>query len=391
MGIGMKLIYLEWGYPYDKDIQNAFVEKGTEICPFQLSVAVDCHLYPRLDGVERQRLLQLLEEKKADAVFSINFIAWISDFCQQNHILYSSWVLQLPNMDLLTDAVQNSCNRIAICDSYLVERLLRLGMENIVFLPDAVAECRRVKLEMVRPCCYLGKVPFSYSDTPYGQGAGRISDSTLGYIAGMAHCQRVLYGATMLEDILMGTAAAEFMEKYPLPERVLPQLHRLYLMEAYVAPEVTRLEQIILLQNMSSGVDIDVFTDGIFPDCTGRIFPYKEETQDRLEIYGSTIVNIVQNDRSIHDAIPHQTLEIMASGNFALANFQKDYGYFFQQGETIVCYGDRLERAQLFNEYGMNPEKRNRLCDAAFEAVRAGHTYAHRIDLIQNNLMECRI
>lgn len=362
------------------------MEKGVEIFPFRLSAAVDCCLYPDVGDKETALLRQLLEEKKPDGIFSIDFIAGISDFCQQNHVLYGSWVLQLPNIDLLTYSVQNSCNRIAICDSFLVERLCRQGVGNLYLLPDAVAGCRRIKNDIVRPCSYIGQVPSVYEDTPYGSGTRGLSDNTLGYLAGMAHCQRVLYGATMLEDILMGTAAAEFMERYPRPEQVMPQFHRLYLTEAYVAPEVTRLEQIILLQNMSSGVDIDVFTDGVFPDCTGRVFPYLQTAQERTEVYGSTIVNIVQNDRSLHDAVPHQTLEIMASGNFALVNYQKDYGYFFEQGETIVCYGDRLERTQLFNEYGMNPQMRNRLCDAAFEAVRAGHTYAHRVELIQNNM-----
>ncbi len=381
----MKLLYLEWGYPYDSDIQKAFAEKGTELYQWKLSTEVTCNLYPRLSREELEQLLRILEEQKPDMVFSINFIAQISDFCQLNNILYGSWVLQLPNLDLLTVSVQNSCNRIAICDSFLVERLSRQGIANLFLLPDAVAECHRVKRDIVRSCCYIGQVPFCYDDTPYGPNRRGISDNTLGYLAGMAHCQRVLYGATMLEEILIGTAASELMERYPRPDQVLAQFHKLYLTEAYAAPEVTRLEQIILLQNMSTGVNIDVFTDGVFPDCTGKIYPYKETEQERREVYGSTIVNIVQNDRNLHDGIPRQTLEIMATGNFALVNYQKDYGYFFEQGETIVCYGDRLERAQLFNKYGMDPELRNKVCDAAFEAVRSGHTYAHRVNFMLNN------
>lgn len=380
-----KLIYLEWGYAYDKAIQKAFVDKDIEICPYQLSAKAGEGLYPDLAKEEMQGLQEFLEREKPDGLFSINFLGCVSEFCRINGINYYAWVLVLPNVDLFTGSVKNSCNRIAICDSYLVERLWKQKIDNVFFLPDAVAGCHRVKKEIARPCSFVGKIPLTYDDTPFGAHSKGLTDNTMGYLAGMVHCQRVLYGATMLEDILIGTAASEFMEKYPLPEKVLPQFHKLYLTEAYVAPEVTRLEQIILLQNMASGVDIGVFTDGDFPDCEGKKYPYPESMEEREEVYASSIVNIVQADRNLHDAIPHQTLEIMASGNFVLASYQKDYGYFFKQDEDIVCYGDRLQRAQLFNQYGMDPKARERITEAAYEKIQAGHTYAHRIDFMLNN------
>lgn len=381
----MKLIYLEWGYPYDSDIQKAFIEKEAEVFPFRLAAKVDNYLYPPLGEEEMTQLQALVEKKKPDMIFSINFLAGISEFCKSNGLIYGSWVLQLPNMDLFTESVRNGCNRIGICDSFLAERLWKEGITNVFFLPDAVVGCQRVKYDTIRACSFVGKVPFAYADTPFSTASKDLSENTMGYLAGTAHCQRVLYGATVLEDILIGAPAGEFMGKYPTPRQIMPQLGRLYLTEAYLTPEVTRLEQIILLQNMSSGVDIEIFTDGEFPDCTGKKQGYPENLQEKLEIYGSSIINLVQADRSYHDAIPHQVLEIMASGNFVLVNYQKDFGYFFKQEETIVCYGDRLERAQLYNKYGMDPKERKRVCDAAFEAVRAGHTYAHRIDFMLEN------
>ena len=380
-----RMIYVEWGYEYDKAIQEAFTGRDVEICPFQLPVRAGAELYPDLEEKEKQDLQALVERLKPDAIFSVNFLGCISEFCMENAINYDAWVLVLPNMDLFTASVKNSCNRIGICDSYLTERLWKQKIDNIFFLPDAVAGCHRVKKETLRPCSFVGKVPYAYKDTPFGAHSRGLTENTMGYLAGMVHCQRVLYGATMLEDILIGTAAAELMEKYPLPEKVLPQFHKLYLAEGYLAPEVTRLEQIILLQNMASGVNIGVFSDGTFPDCEGQKFPYPETAEAREEVYATSIVNIVQADRSLHDAIPHQTLEIMASGNFVLTSYQKDYGYFFKQEEDIVCYGDRLQRAQLFNQYGMDPKERERITEAAYEKIRTGHTYAHRVDFMINN------
>lgn len=376
----MKLIYLEWGYTYDKEIEQAFIEKDVQILTYQIPEKSGFEVYSCYEKQQREALQQVVEQEKPDALFSINFFAGISDFCLQNGIAYYAWVLQLPNMNLLSSAICNSCNRIAICDSYLVERLRRQNIENIFYLPDAVAECKRVRKDTVRGCSYVGTVPPIYEDTPFGAYSLGLSENTMGYLSGLLQCQRVLYGATILEDTLMGSAAAEMMERYSGVEQLIPQFHKLYLAEAYLAPEVTRQEQIILLQNLGISVDLGAFVNGEFPDCQGRKQAYPETVQERQEVYGTSIINMVQAHRSYHDAIPHQALEIMASGNFMLTNYQKDYGYFFCQGEDIVCYGDRVERAQLFNQYGQDKQLRERIIDAAYEKIRAGHTYAHRVD-----------
>lgn len=376
----MKLIYLEWGYTYEKEIEKALIEKEVEIYTYQIPEMSGFEVYSFQEKQQKDALQRIIEQEKPDGIFSINFLAGISDFCQQNGIAYYAWVLQLPNMDLLSTAIYNSCNRVAICDSYLVERLRRQNIENIFFLPDAVAECRWVRGERVRGCSYVGTIPPIYKDTPFGTYSRGLSENTMGYLSGLLQCQRVLYGATMLEDILMGSAATEMMERYLAVDHLIPQFHKLYLAETYLAPEATRQEQIILLQNLGISVNLGAFIDGEFPDCQGQKHAYPQTVQERQDIYGSSIINMVQAHRSYHDAIPHQALEIMASGNFMFSNYQKDYGYFFCQGEDIVCYGDSVERAQLFNQYGQDKQLRERVIEAGFEKVRAGHTYAHRVD-----------
>ena len=380
-----KLIYLEWGYEYDNAIQKAWKDRGVEIIPYKLEKKLDEKICSSMSELSKQNLEKCIEDNRVNVIFSINFISEISEICKRNDIFYYAWVLVLPNMDLFTASIDNLCNRVGICDSFLVERLWKRNTKNIFYIPDAIEKCHRVRKDFVRPCSYMQKLPFSYLDTPFGDRTKGLSENTMGYLTGVIHCQRVLYGATMLEEILMGTAAEEFLAQYPLPDKILPEFHKLYVSEAYLSPEVTRLEQIIFLQNMSSGVDIEVFTNGHFKDCTNKQFPYPERLDERGDIYGSSIINLVQAESNIHDAIPHQTLEIMASGNFVLTNYQKDYSYFFNQGEDIVCFGDRVERVQLFNEYGTDANKRERVIEAAYEKIQLAHTYTHRVEYMLSN------
>ena len=129
----MKLIYLEWGYTYEKEIEKALIEKEVEIYTYQIPEMSGFEVYSFQEKQQKDALQRIIEQEKPDGIFSINFLAGISDFCQQNGIAYYAWVLQLPNMDLLSTAIYNSCNRVAICDSYLVERLRRQNIENIFF------------------------------------------------------------------------------------------------------------------------------------------------------------------------------------------------------------------------------------------------------------------
>lgn len=380
-----EIIYLEWGYEYDADIQNAMKQKGLVLHPIRMEHRADEKLYPPLSQTQTEQLARCLEETHADTVFSINFLASVSDWCMEQHVKYAAWVLQLPNIDLLTAAVEHDCNRIGICDSYLTERLLQRRVGHICYLPDAVAGCHRVRNNMVRACSYVAQAPFAYEDTPFGEHGREMTEITMGYLTGMIHCQRVLYGATMLETVLIGSAANELMEKYPLPENILPEFHKLYLSEVYIAPEITRLQQLISMNNLAARTFMEAFTDAAYPDCIAKRLPYPAQLAQREQVYGTSIINYVQTPNSYHDAIPHRTLEIMASGNFALVNFQKDYSCFFKQNENIVCFGDELEKIQLYIEYGKDAEKREHIVEAALETISAGHTYAHRIDYMLAN------
>ncbi len=407
----MKLTYLTWGYSHDREVIRAFREAGLEVETVRLprTVAREPGERPeekpeeRLEGKpdERpegkpgekpeeksgERLEEMQEEMPGqeaaggndagDIVFSVNFFAPVSDFCQREGIPYCCWVLQLPDFDLYTAAVKNPCNYIGLCDSYLVEKLWQLGVGKAFFLPDAVElkkpedTERETGQETEREVCFVAGHP---EETLYTEG---MSLYGRGYLDAFLHAQRVLYGACILEDGLLARVQREFLACNPVPGEILPEFEKLYTADRYFAPVCTALQQNIFLQNYESIMTI--YSDGEFSHCKSVKHPYVEEEAKRWEIYAGKEFTLVLAPHVMHNGIPREALEVIAAGGFPVCGFQKDYGYFFKKDENLAFFTNDTEFSQTIVRYGNSRKERERVREAAYRTVEQGHTYRHRV------------
>ncbi len=386
----MKLTYLTWGYAHDDAIIRAMEAYGLTVertalpeelmpCIADETSAGKSERCKQTDGQEtRETAASSFKERlrtlAGDIVFSVNFFAPVSELCKQEEIPYCSWVLQLPNFDLYTASIQNPCNYIGICDSYLVERLWQEGVSKAFFLPDAVELSKVEKVPVERGACFVARHP---EQTLYTEG---MSLYAKGYLDAFLHAQRVLYGASILEDGLLQRVQREFLSCNPVPENILPQMQKLYVADRYLAPVCTGLQHNIFLQNFDDIMTI--YSDGGFEACKAEKHPFVEEEAKRREIYISKEFTLVLAPHLLHNGIPRDTLEVIAAGGFPIAGFQKDYAYFFQKDENLAFFTNRTEFKESIVRYGNSYEERERVRTAAYETVAGGHTYTHRIALM---------
>lgn len=371
----MKLTYLMWGYPHDAAIIKAFRGAGILVETVVISQETSEIMSQEWEGKERGLSFGLGEQIRTsvgDIVFSVNFFAPISDFCQNEKIPYCCWILQLPDFDLYTAAVRNSCNYLGICDSYLVERLWKAGITKTFFLPDAVEPGEdRGRPPIEKGVCFIAKYPKDKLDTKkmtkYGEG----------YLEAFLHAQRVLYGASLLENGLLLRVQQEVMESNPVPLRILVEMQKLYTADRYLAPKCSRMQQDILLYRAASAMTI--YSDGEFADCKAKKLPFVEEEEKRREIYAEKEFTLVLAPYTMHDGIPRETLEVIAAGGFPIAGFVKDYAYFFKKDETLAYFTNFSEFSKALIRYGNNWDERERVREAAFRLIQEAHTYRHRI------------
>jgi spore maturation protein CgeB len=356
----MKLIYLQWGYPHDAPIINAMEQAGLTVDTMPLIEAPG------------QGLAEKIRSSRGDIVFSINFFSHVSGICNGDGIPYCCWVLQLPNYDLYTQAVLNPCNYIGVCDSYLVEKLQQTGVSKAFFLPDAVELEVVSEMPLKKGICFNERHPSQSLNcegmTMYGKG----------YLEAFVHSQRVLYGKYILEDGLLSRVHNEFMVHNPIPDDILPQMGDLYMADRYLAPVCTGWQQDILLQNFDSIVSV-IYSDGDFPTCRARKHPFLNDADERKSIYAESEFTLVLAPHTLHNGIPRDTLEVIASGGFPICGLQKDYEYFFKNNENIACFTNAIEFQNTVARYGNDHKERERVRTATYQAVANGHTYRHRI------------
>ena len=350
----MKLTYFLWGYPYDEAIIRAFQSQGFVVETVELSSEfTECACL-------------------GDIFFSVNFHSVISDFCQKKGIPYCSWVLQLPNYDLYTQAVFHECNYIGICDSYLVEKMWNLGVKKAFFLPDAVELEKRIEGEYVeREFCFIAKQPEvvlqKQGMSLYGQG----------YLDSFLQAQRVMYGNNFLETGLPKRVYQEVLNYNPIPDTILPQFQKLYVADYYLSPACTVLQQNIFIKNNEKIMTI--YSDNDFDMCKSKKYPYVSNEKERWKIYQKKEFSLILVPHVFHNAIPREMLEVIAAGGFPICSYQKDYSYFFEQDENLAFFTNTTEFQQAVVRYGNHPEERIRVKENAYRIVSEGHTYYHRI------------
>ncbi len=379
----MKLTYLTWGYAYDDAIIRAMREAGLTVEELALPKALyenwtKEEILPEKEKEKRRQETESFQKAlcalSGDIVFSVNFFAAVSELCSREAVPYCCWVLQLPNFDLYTASVRNVCNYLGVCDSYLVEKLWQLGVAKAFFLPDAVELKETENIPIERGVCFVARHPTEKLDTEgmslYGKG----------YLDAFLHAQRVLYGASILENGLLQRVQREFLACNPVPEGILPEMQKLFAADRYLAPVCTGMQQDVFLQNFDS--IITIYSDGDFQACESEKHPFAGKEEQRRRIYAGKEFTLVLAPHCLHNGIPRDTLEVIAAGGFPIAGFQKDYAYFFKMDENLACFTDRTEFKKAVVRYGNSREERERVRAAAYETVAAGHTYRHRIPLM---------
>lgn len=377
----MKLTYLLWGYAYDDAIIRAFRLLGFEIETVDLSS--DLFLKDILE-LEKDDVLDYSLEKRVfeledklrkcsnELIFSVNFHAVVSEFCKKNGIPYCSWVLELPNFDLYTEAVLNECNYLGICDSYLVEKMWQCGIRKVFFLPDAVELDEKVRENYEeRGFCFIAKQPEEIltkeNMSLYGKG----------YLDSIIQAQRVLFGGYILENALPKRIYGEFTEGKEISNKIMAHFQKVFVSDKYLAPVCTAIQQNIFMKNNENIMTI--YSNGSFDMCNSSKHPYIAEEKERREIYAGKEFSIVLAPHVLHHGIPRDTLEAIAAGGFPVCGFQKDYSYFFKRDEDLVYFTNVAEFQQIVVRYGNHPEERERVKERSYQVVAEGHTYVHRI------------
>ena len=121
----MKIYIYRYGSLCEPDIIDAFKHIGLEVYEENAEVYNKNMLPSQAASIASATLAK---EKYAFA-FTINFFPWLSDVCQLLNITYISLIVDSPVLELYSNAISNSVNKIFLFDKMLFNEFKQYNKE----------------------------------------------------------------------------------------------------------------------------------------------------------------------------------------------------------------------------------------------------------------------
>lgn len=375
--MAMQILFYQANHRAENRIMQAMQANGYGVVPFSCPLQSDENI-----AQFRPLIIQLVHEKNAAMIYSVGYVAALSDCCEELGILYIANCCDVPDMAAFESNISNDCNRILVSDSDRIELFRENGAEDVYYVPMA---------------------PLIGADRLRGDGAGRVKDkisfigslhsnnlyrkfatlpdSIRGFMDGVLTAQTKLYGYSLYDE-LFDESFWDIMQKVMNANGAMSVEKLKYMVKNYFFDlQVTKLERTSLLQMLSKrfGDDFvyhaqseetvqDVVNSARVPFGTGLALHYHH-----------TPVNVNITNRARHTGVPQKAWDVLACGGFLLSNYQQDFDGLLVPGEDFVMFGSAGEMLELAEYYLQHEEERERIAKNGFMKVQELHSHEMRL------------
>ena len=352
-------------------------------CPFRV---IDLEYTAPLAFVEAALLKQ-----KYDYVISYDYITMVSDLCQRHNIPYISWIYDSPMATLFHDSIFNSVNRIFIFDYTLYERLCKIGIPHVYYMPLA-ANITRINTfgmsseDREKYSCDISFVGSLYENNAYNEVRNRlpveISVPITKYLMqNLCNWHNVRpwpilsdeCSKYLINELHTDTTA---INRFQIPRNM-------YLGLVFQAKKLAEMERITVLNTLAEQFSVDLYT-GSKSDQIGilNVHPPVNYYTELGKVYHFSKINLNITLPSIESGIPLRIFDIMAYGGFVLSNYQQDFDRVFTPGKDLVVFHDLEEAKEQAAYYLSHEEERLKIAAHGYQTVNKYYSYQHQIQKI---------
>ncbi len=381
----MKLLVYRYGSICEPDIMEAFEELG-----FGVDTIEDEIYNKNLTGKEQISLLnEKLQRGNYQFVFTINFFPSVSEVCNLYHIPYMCIIVDSPVMELYSSSICNEWNRIFLFDKALYDEFAPYNPKGIFHIPLATNVKRWDSVigkasdsELKKYSSDVSFIGSLYSEKcPYNE-LKFPSPYMKGYVEGLLHAQKKVYGYFFLEEVLNEEAVeaivAETPSFYKFAETARKN-NKAALAQFYMGPKITELERIELLTALGNHFKVDLYSGSkalnLPVQLHGRV---KTHTEMPL-IFHESQINLNMTAKSIRSGIPQRVWDVLGCGGFLISNYQTELMEFLVPNEDFVFYSSEEELVALVDYYLANPKLCKEIADNGYRKVKEFHTWTVRL------------
>lgn len=332
-----------------------------------------------------------MEKSNADIIFSINYYPALSEIARVYKLLYYSWIVDAPVLELYSKTIKNRCNRVFIFDSELYREISVYNPYNIFYLPLA-ADCdfyqnaiRNASLSDVEK--YTHNITFVGSlyteKCPYDK-VKNLSPKISGYLHGIMKAQEKIYGYYFVEELLSDELVDEFVKNYDgyylAGEEDLLTKKRT-LAQFYIGNKITAMERVDTFKYLSEKFEVDIYT----ASDTKEIPKLKNHgtimTHTKMPIvFNKSTINLNPTSKPIRSGIPLRIFDLLACEGFVLCNYQSDLLNEFLPGEELDIYSSIEELEEKIRYYLSHTDVCREIAHNGYENVSKRHTYPLRLE-----------
>ncbi len=388
----MRILFYQYGNICESDVLEVFHKLNIEVLEdaFEIQnkfVSAESKLRHLAENM-------IMQGKKGhiDFVFSMNFFPYVSELCEKLSVMYVCWSADCPVLELYSQSLKNSCNRIFLFDMVQYEDLRRYHSENIFYLPLAANVERWDKQiaeisEKDRACyqadvSFVGSLYYEKSPLSLKKDAG-LSEYIKGYIQGVAEAQLQIYGYNFLQEMVtpeLITALKQAFPDYYCLQNGLTDTDKFVAANYYLGMLVSQMERVRLLNALAKSCAVTLYTRSDVSSMEGVLCREGISTHVQMpRVFHLSKINLNITMKGICSGLPLRIYDVMGCGGFLLTNYQQEIPSYFEMDRDLVCY-DSIEDCILKVQYYLtHEEERKEIAENGYQKVKQLHTYEHRI------------
>lgn len=381
----MKAFIYRYGSVCEPDIIEALQRLGFGVIEENVEVYDKEILPARAMNIVKQHL----DKYSFSFVITVNFFPWLSQLCKIYNIIYISVLVDSPVLELYSESIRNSCNRIFLFDSALYKEFAPYNPEGIFYMPLAanVMHSEEICSKATQSQIEKYQADVAFVGSLYNEKClyndVKLPEHERGYACGLIEAQLKVYGYNFLEESLTDEFVDVFCKSAPdmfrFPEDYREN-YRALVAQQYLSVKVAEQERIRFLTQLSEKYKIDLYTNSdtsMMPKIHNRGFA-DYRTQMPI-IFRNSKINLNMTAKSIRNGLPQRIFDVLGSAGFLITNYQADLDEIFESGAELETYDCFEELDDKINYYLTHEKERLEIAQRGYEKVKKYHSYDTRI------------
>ena len=383
--VPMKIYFYRYGSICEPDVIDSFKRLGLDVDEETIEISKKNLLPNECVSIVSPKLMN----NNYTFVFTINFFPWLSDVCQIVNVVYISLIVDSPVLELYSNSLSNSVNRIFLFDKMLFNEFEPYNKGHVFHIPLATNVRRND--EVIKNASAQENRKFtsdiSFIGSTYQEKCDynkiKLNEYDTGYVDGLIEAQLKIYGYNFIEDVISEEFAERFIKSnlgtYEFPENSRCN-YKALVAQHYISVKVAEQERLRALRMLSDSFNVDMYTGSdtsSMPHINNRGFA--KSLEEMPLIFNNSKINLNITAKSIRSGLSLRVFDVLGCGGFLITNYQAELPEFFEIGKDLVAYESMEDLKAKCDYYLKHEDERMEIANHGYETVKKLHTYDTRL------------